>query len=573
MESRNSFFKVMINENFARELQLPPAFVRLHAEILPVNAKLRTSSGETWNVKLEQTDDERYFFTRGWNKFVKYFGLELGEFVMFTLSGKSVFDVTVFGINGCDRKIDFSDSDPDEEQDVIEEEAGTISKSKSPLYFEILMKLHHGSRVPLRKKFLTTTGLINQENVVVEYVPSHSRHVVALDRIRGRIDMAKGWSSFRKLNGLEYGKIYSFEFKPSKNVILVKEVEWTGDAGGIVINGTEYKLDQCHWHIPAEHTFNGTSYDMEMHIVHTNSSGDNAVIGVLYKFGAPDPFLQQLYPHIISGDDNEEGTETDVGIVDPFDIHFDSKKYYRYNGSLTTSPFSENVVWTVIKKEYAQLVRKLCRQPAFQETLKRARELERLPNVANYFLERAVDIFKPNYIPSRNDIIYTEGFPKSLLYMDFSFPHDDDPDSENQQDSMQRYQLIRSPTKAFEDNYEWLEMSEDVRIVIFSVSLCDYDELVADANNGSLVNKMMLNKKLFENIIAHPCFHRTCFLLLLTKYDLFEEKLRESPLNQCDWFNEFHSRGEPFLITATMAFFHVSVMFKRLYTVGVFICE
>ncbi|KAL3846318.1 hypothetical protein ACJIZ3_003721 [Penstemon smallii] len=118
MESipRNFFFKVMINENFTRELQLPPVFVRLHEEILPVKAKLRISSGETWNVKLEQTDDKQYFFTRGRNKFVKYFRLQLGEFVMFTLSGNSIFDVTVFGINQCDRKIDFSDSHPDEEQ-------------------------------------------------------------------------------------------------------------------------------------------------------------------------------------------------------------------------------------------------------------------------------------------------------------------------------------------------------------------------------------------------------------------------------------------------------------------------
>ncbi|KAL3841224.1 hypothetical protein ACJIZ3_025815 [Penstemon smallii] len=139
-------------------------------------------------------------------------------------------------------------------------------------------------------------------------------------------------------------------YKPAPATITTARdhLEWTGDAGGIVINGTEYKLEQCHWHVPAEHTFNGTRYDMEMHIVHTNSSGDNAVIGVLYKFGAPDPFLERLYPYIISGDDTEEGT--DVGIVDPFDIQFDSKKYYRYNGSLTTPPFSENVVWTVIKK-------------------------------------------------------------------------------------------------------------------------------------------------------------------------------------------------------------------------------
>ncbi|KAK4477504.1 hypothetical protein RD792_016730, partial [Penstemon davidsonii] len=137
--------------------------------------------------------------------------------------------------------------------------------------------------------------------------------------------------------------IKNYKPAPARITYASDHVEWTGDAGGIVINGTEYKLDQCHWHIPAEHTFNGRRYDMEMHIVHTNSSGDNVVIGVLYKFGAPGSVSS-------TGDDNEEGIETDVGIVDPFDIHFDSKKYYRYNGSLTTSPFSENVVWTVIKK-------------------------------------------------------------------------------------------------------------------------------------------------------------------------------------------------------------------------------
>ncbi|KAL3849425.1 hypothetical protein ACJIZ3_011307 [Penstemon smallii] len=118
MESipRNSFFKVMINENFSQEIQLPPVFVRLHAEILPVKAKLRTSLGETWNVKLVKRNDNRYFFTRGWNKFVKYFGIQFGEFVMFTLSGNSIFDVTVFGINQCERKIDSSDSHLHEEQ-------------------------------------------------------------------------------------------------------------------------------------------------------------------------------------------------------------------------------------------------------------------------------------------------------------------------------------------------------------------------------------------------------------------------------------------------------------------------
>lgn len=35
------------------------------------------------------------------------------------------------------------------------------------------------------------------------------------------------------------------------------QVKWNGDAGKISINGTDYKLQQCHWHSPSEHTING----------------------------------------------------------------------------------------------------------------------------------------------------------------------------------------------------------------------------------------------------------------------------------------------------------------------------
>lgn len=38
------------------------------------------------------------------------------------------------------------------------------------------------------------------------------------------------------------------------------QVKWKGDAGKININGTDYKLLQCHWHSPSEHTFNGSRF-------------------------------------------------------------------------------------------------------------------------------------------------------------------------------------------------------------------------------------------------------------------------------------------------------------------------
>ncbi|XP_028106369.1 alpha carbonic anhydrase 4-like [Camellia sinensis] len=122
-------------------------------------------------------------------------------------------------------------------------------------------------------------------------------------------------------------------------------VEWKGDAGKININGTRYKLLQCHWHSPSEHTFNGTRYHLELHIVHLSSCGTIAVVGIVYKYGQPDPFLAKLINHIKSTD-----KERYLGIVNPGDIKFGSRKYYRYIGSLTVPPCTEGVIWTIVKK-------------------------------------------------------------------------------------------------------------------------------------------------------------------------------------------------------------------------------
>ncbi|KAM7505398.1 hypothetical protein LguiB_004302 [Lonicera macranthoides] len=123
-------------------------------------------------------------------------------------------------------------------------------------------------------------------------------------------------------------------------------VRWEGDAGGITINGTYYKLLQCHWHSPAEHTLNGTRYNLELHVIHINPHGGVAVIGILYKYGHPDPFLAKVESHVKTV--GREGKE--LGIVNPGDIKFGSRKYYRYMGSLTVPPCTEGVIWTIVNK-------------------------------------------------------------------------------------------------------------------------------------------------------------------------------------------------------------------------------
>ncbi|KAI4363980.1 hypothetical protein MLD38_020129 [Melastoma candidum] len=140
------------------------------------------------------------------------------------------------------------------------------------------------------------------------------------------------------------------DYKPAPAVIVSRDhdinVKWYGDAGHIIINGTRFNVIQCHWHTPTEHSLDGMRYELELHIVHLSNEGRIAVIGILYEFGRPDSFLEKLYPYI----KNVSREETHLGVVDPSDIEFGSREYFRYNGSLTSPPCTEGVTWTVIKK-------------------------------------------------------------------------------------------------------------------------------------------------------------------------------------------------------------------------------
>ena len=49
---------------------------------------------------------------------------------------------------------------------------------------------------------------------------------------------------------------------------------------------TEFLLKQFHFHCPSEHTVNGKTFPMEVHLVHVSEDGGYAVIGVMVKEGA-----------------------------------------------------------------------------------------------------------------------------------------------------------------------------------------------------------------------------------------------------------------------------------------------
>ncbi|EFJ07297.1 hypothetical protein SELMODRAFT_133933, partial [Selaginella moellendorffii] len=105
----------------------------------------------------------------------------------------------------------------------------------------------------------------------------------------------------------------------------------------LIIDGTLYSVSEYHIHAPSEHTVNGKHLAVEGHLVHRSEDNRLAVVAVMYTIGSEDDLLS------ISG-------EQDVQVVDPSLLNVGGKRFFRYVGSLTSPPCTEQVTWSVLRR-------------------------------------------------------------------------------------------------------------------------------------------------------------------------------------------------------------------------------
>lgn len=112
----------------------------------------------------------------------------------------------------------------------------------------------------------------------------------------------------------------------------------------ITIEGTKYMLDRFHVHIPSEEAINGQYFPASIHMVHTADDGQTAVIGVFARTGKANPAFDFDVP-------DEVGERSDLAnLVDPDALLPASDLAYRFEGSLTTPPCTEGLLWTVFQQ-------------------------------------------------------------------------------------------------------------------------------------------------------------------------------------------------------------------------------
>ena len=116
------------------------------------------------------------------------------------------------------------------------------------------------------------------------------------------------------------------------------------NAPAVVLDGQTYTLLQFHFHAPGEHLLENKKYPLEVHFVHKNEAGQLAVVGLLFALGKHNEAMQEVIDLTKKTAKKESAPLIPANIMLPKD-----SRVFRYSGSLTTPPYSENVKWQVFR--------------------------------------------------------------------------------------------------------------------------------------------------------------------------------------------------------------------------------
>uniref|UniRef100_A0A2P2I1X7 Guanine nucleotide-binding protein G(O) subunit alpha 1 n=1 Tax=Hirondellea gigas TaxID=1518452 RepID=A0A2P2I1X7_9CRUS len=180
-----------------------------------------------------------------------------------------------------------------------------------------------------------------------------------------------------------------------------------------------------------------------------------------------------------------------------------------------TEPFSEELLVSMMR---------LWTDAGVQVCFNRSNEYQ-LNDSAKYFLDDLSRLGGKTYQPTEQDILRTRVKTTGIVEVHFSFKN-------------LNFKLFDVGGQRSERK-KWIHCFEDVTAIIFCVAMSEYDQVL---HEDETTNRMQESLKLFDSICNNKWFTDTSIILFLNKRDLFDAKIKKSPLTIC--FPEYNGAQE-----------------------------
>lgn len=156
---------------------------------------------------------------------------------------------------------------------------------------------------------------------------------------------------FNYTSGLVSQLFHTTAPDPEEQTIQVRPLPGSVQpANTIELGGKVFEFLQFHAHAAAEHLIDGVQGAMEFHFVHRATDGSLAVVGLIARLGNANEAFENYFANLAqvpaSGDTFNLAATLDLAALLP-----ENQSTYRYTGSLTTSPFTEGVLWNVFAEQ------------------------------------------------------------------------------------------------------------------------------------------------------------------------------------------------------------------------------
>jgi carbonic anhydrase len=127
------------------------------------------------------------------------------------------------------------------------------------------------------------------------------------------------------------------------------EADVPAGAAAVLIGGMRYELLQFHFHTRSEHVLDDYHYSLEQHYVHRGPQGQTLVVALFLTHGGRGGTPQDAVLHTLP---LECGKEREIAVNLKKSLP-DDLSTFRYDGSLTTAPYTEGVSWLILRQHRA----------------------------------------------------------------------------------------------------------------------------------------------------------------------------------------------------------------------------